>query len=352
MISEAWWLPVALDFLKKSYFDLWSLSLHPLCVKRANNRSSFAVIHFDWIQGERMNVTHTRFLAIALLSGSLLATGCKSAAPTPAAVKNADGTVTNPNGSVTVPGQAPPQQMAIRNTDGSITNPDGSVTYPPGSRVANRENGANGAIGNGPARSGDSDHDGDRNVAAGNAALAGNGGNRGVDQQQAPPQVRRSIPAGTPVTVRLNGGLAASRSQIGDRWTGTLERPLMSAGQTVFPSGTPVSGQVVASQGRGRFRGAGDLGIELTAIGRNQVRSSEYEQIAKGRGKRTAVFAGGGAGLGAIIGGLAGGGKGALIGGLSGAGAGTAAGAYTGQRDVIIPSESVITFRLADSLRM
>ena len=55
---------------------------------------------------------------------------------------------------------------------------------------------------------------------------------------------------------------------------------------------------------------------------------------------------GGGAGLGAIIGGLAGGGKGALIGGLAGAGAGTAASAYTGNKDVIIPSESVVTFTL------
>jgi hypothetical protein len=56
---------------------------------------------------------------------------------------------------------------------------------------------------------------------------------------------------------------------------------------------------------------------------------------------------GGGAGLGAIIGGLAGGGKGAVIGGLAGAGAGTAGAAYTGNKDVVIPSESLITFRLA-----
>jgi hypothetical protein len=54
--------------------------------------------------------------------------------------------------------------------------------------------------------------------------------------------------------------------------------------------------------------------------------------------------------VGALIGGLAGGGKGALIGGLAGAGAGTAAGAYTGNRDVVIPSESVLTFRLTAAL--
>jgi hypothetical protein len=80
------------------------------------------------------------------------------------------------------------------------------------------------------------------------------------------------------------------------------------------------------------------------------VSSSEYEVAAKGKGKRTATLAGGGAGLGALIGGLAGGGKGALIGGLAGAGAGTAGAAYTGNKDVVIPAETVVTFRLTAPL--
>ena len=76
------------------------------------------------------------------------------------------------------------------------------------------------------------------------------------------------------------------------------------------------------------------------------VSTSSYEKDEKGKGKRSAGFIGGGAGGGALIGGLAGGGKGALIGGLLGAGAGTAGAAFTGNKDVVIPSESTVTFHL------
>lgn len=90
----------------------------------------------------------------------------------------------------------------------------------------------------------------------------------------------------------------------------------------------------------------GTLGIEVSSIGGQAVRTSPYERAEKGKGRRTAGFIGGGAGGGALIGGLAGGGKGALIGGLIGAGAGTAGAALSGNKDIVIPSESVVTFHL------
>jgi hypothetical protein len=61
---------------------------------------------------------------------------------------------------------------------------------------------------------------------------------------------------------------------------------------------------------------------------------------------------GGGAGLGALIGGLAGGGKGAAIGALAGAGAGTAGAGLTGNRDVTLPAESVVSFQLQTPLEI
>jgi len=174
----------------------------------------------------------------------------------------------------------------------------------------------------------------------------------GTAQQPAPPPapVTLTAPVGTRVAIRTTETLSASRNEVGDGFTGVLNAPLVANGATLFPRGAHVTGTVVASKGRGRFKGAGALGIELKTISGVRVETNEYEHEVKGKGKRTGGFIGGGAGLGALIGGLAGGGKGAVIGGLAGAGAGTAGAAYTGNKDVVLPSESLVTFHLTAPL--
>ena len=52
--------------------------------------------------------------------------------------------------------------------------------------------------------------------------------------------------------------------------------------------------------------------------------------------------------MGMLIGGVAPGGVGLLVGGLAGGGAGALGAAFTGNRDLSIPAESVVTFRLQD----
>lgn len=146
--------------------------------------------------------------------------------------------------------------------------------------------------------------------------------------------------------------LSARDNNIGDGFQGTLVRAVRVGGAIALAAGTPVSGAVVAAKGQGRFKGAGDLGITLNRVGDQPVSTSVYERVAKSKGKRSLGFIGGGAGLGALVGGLTGGGKGAAIGGLVGGGAGTAGAAYTGNKNVVIPAESIVSFSLTQALRV
>ena len=141
--------------------------------------------------------------------------------------------------------------------------------------------------------------------------------------------------------------ISSKTSNVGDAFSGELSSALTtSGGKVVLPRGTRVEGTVVAAKGRGRFKGEGDLAIQVSSIGGHSVTTSSYLRQEKGKGKRTAGIIGGGTGIGALIGGLAGGGKGALIGGLAGAGAGTAGAGLTGNKDIVIPAESVVAFTL------
>lgn len=168
----------------------------------------------------------------------------------------------------------------------------------------------------------------------------------------APPPAPKvyTVPAGTRIEFRLTQTLRAKDSNVGDAFSGVLARSIRVGGVTVLRAGAPVSGTVVAAKGQGRFKGAGDLGIDINRVDGHAVRTTAYERQVKGKGKRTAGFIGGGGGGGALIGGLAGGGKGALIGGLVGAGAGTAGAALTGNHNVSIPAETVVTVSLTEPL--
>jgi hypothetical protein len=165
-----------------------------------------------------------------------------------------------------------------------------------------------------------------------------------------PPPRQYTVPVGTPLVVRLQQTVSAKNSNVGDSFGGVLAQSVVVHGVTVIRAGAPVTGVVTAAKGQGRFKGSGDLAIAINRVGDYRVNTTAYEATSKGKGKRTAGFIGGGGGGGALIGGLAGGGKGALIGGLLGAGAGTAGAAFTGNKDISVPAESVVTFKLAESI--
>jgi hypothetical protein len=184
------------------------------------------------------------------------------------------------------------------------------------------------------------------------------GGSAPPPAQAAPAQAAAPqaivVPAGTRIRVRLGQTLSTKESQTGDSFSGVVVDPVRVNGQTVIRAGSRARGVVTEAKGLGRFKGQAVLAIRLDDVrtgGKTyRVRTSHVERVEQGKGKRSAVMTGGGAGLGALIGGLAGGGKGALIGGLVGGGGGAAGSAFTGNKDVVIPAESILTFDLERSL--
>ena len=181
------------------------------------------------------------------------------------------------------------------------------------------------------------------------------GGQAGAAVPAQPPTPQPIVvPAGTRIRVRLGQTLSTKENQTGDPFSGVVVDPVRVNGQTVIRAGARARGVVTESKGLGKFKGQAVLAIRLDSVsadGRTySVRTSHVERVEQGKGKRSAVMTGGGAGLGALIGGLAGGGKGALIGGLLGGGGGAAGSAFTGNKDLVIPAESIFTFDLERSL--
>lgn len=164
------------------------------------------------------------------------------------------------------------------------------------------------------------------------------------------------VPAGTTLTVRLGQAVGSKISSPGQSFTASLTAPVEVGGKVVIPSGAEAQGVVTEAKPLGRFKGGAVLQIKLNSITVNgsehSIDTSAVTRAAKGKGKRTAVMAGGGAAVGALIGGLAGGGKGAAIGALAGGGAGTAGAAYTGNKDIVLPAESAVTFKLEAPLEL
>jgi hypothetical protein len=166
-----------------------------------------------------------------------------------------------------------------------------------------------------------------------------------------------NIPAGSTLAIRINQSISVKRTPAGAHFDGEVVEPWTDGnGHEILPKGTPVGGIVDESHRRGHFKGRSELELRLTSLTLNGTRypieTRDMRETKKGKGKRSAAMIGGGAGLGMLIGGIASGGTGLLIGGLAGGGAGTAAAGLTGNRDLVIPAESIVRFKLADDLTL
>lgn len=173
-----------------------------------------------------------------------------------------------------------------------------------------------------------------------------------ASQPAAPPPV--VIPAGTEIHAVLDTAVSSRTNQAGDTFDATLTEPIVVDGQTIVHSHARAHGVVVDARPSGRLSKPALLSLTLQSLEVNgtrvEVRTSDLTMEGKSHKKRDVIAVGGGSALGAIIGGLAGGGKGAAIGALAGGGAGTAGAAVTGRKDITLPAESRVTFRLSRSV--
>ena len=163
-----------------------------------------------------------------------------------------------------------------------------------------------------------------------------------------------TVPAGTELSVRVNERIDVKHAVPGEHFTGEIIEPVMSNGAVLIPPGTRVRGRIDEAHRRGHFKGSSVLELRLVSmtLNGNEYGLDTHDTVRskKGKGKRSAGLIGGLTGAGMLIGGIASGGVGLAIGGASGAGAGTLLAGTTGNRDIVIPAESVVHFRLADQL--
>jgi hypothetical protein len=165
-----------------------------------------------------------------------------------------------------------------------------------------------------------------------------------------------TIPEGTSFRVRLQEGLDTRRNRAGDRFTAALDEPLVDGDRVVVPKGTNFTGHIVTSKSSGRFKGRAVLALRLDSFTLDgetyEIQSNNSSRVSAGHKKHHLLWIGGGSGGGAAIGAIAAGGTGALIGAGAGAAAGTVGSAITGKRQVSLPAETSLRFRLESPVNL
>lgn len=173
------------------------------------------------------------------------------------------------------------------------------------------------------------------------------------DDRRAPIGRRLEAPAGSELQIRTTERIDSRDAAEDSTFSGLVERAVTDAsGRTIIPESSRAE-LAIRRVSSGGATGSPELTIDVVSVtvnGRRHVVSTADLEVDSDRGlgtnKRTAATVGGGAAAGTIIGAIAGGGKGAAIGVLVGAAGGAAAQVLTKGRDVRIPTETVLVFRL------
>jgi hypothetical protein len=167
------------------------------------------------------------------------------------------------------------------------------------------------------------------------------------------------IPEGTDIVIRTDDSIRSGQDSSGQLYPATIERDVYgSSGSVAIAAGTRAKLVVSNVRGGGAVHSP-ELVLDLYSVDvhgeQYRVDSSsvtESNRSGLGANRRTAEFTGGGAGIGALMGAVFGGGKGAGIGALAGAGGGALTQLFTRGKEISVPAETAMTFRLERTLVM
>ena len=174
----------------------------------------------------------------------------------------------------------------------------------------------------------------------------------------APPPAPKpiTVPAGTEVRVQMIDSIDSKTGQVGAVYQASLYAPITVGDKVVVPKGTDVGILLTNAKQAGKIKGSSELELELDHLvvhGKKiPLKSSSYQQAGESRGKQTAKRTAVGTGIGAAIGAIAGGGKGAAIGAGIGAGGTLAFQALTHGKEIKVPAETKLDFKLAEPFQV
>jgi len=186
---------------------------------------------------------------------------------------------------------------------------------------------------------------------------------------QGPAKATASVPAGTPLKVKLETTISTFSSRVGDPFTGRISEPVMVGGKQMIPVGAVVEGRVTKLTEPRRINGRPTIGLfpEHVVMPDGQrymlnavlvdtnIKGTDVNQegLFKGSGhsRRDQVEVAGGTGTGMLVGGLIGGGPGLLIGGAVGAGA-TATHWMAERHSAVLPAGTLLWLELSRPMTM
>ena len=171
------------------------------------------------------------------------------------------------------------------------------------------------------------------------------------DPAKAPKPI--TLPSGTMLPVRLTEAIDVDTTAAGKTFKSVLDDPIMIDGAVVVPRNAVITLQATGVEQAGKMKGADKITLKANSLSfggnKYEIVTAYVEQKGAGEGKKTTRKVAGGAGLGAIVGGIAGGGTGAAIGALAG-GATGAIMSSQGTEHLKLPAETRLQFQLSSAV--